>query len=115
MTIEWEDYRRRRDEAFAAVQAVIGDRPVQVRTAGDLATLMLRLPSDTEVVVAPVIRVDERLRLGEQPHRTAVLAELIPVGDPEVRVDLVDDGEYRQEVDITPAVQLEEKRGDRLG
>lgn len=106
MAIEWAEHQRQQVEAFEAIRAVLGDGPVEIRTAGDLVRLMSRLPPDTEVFAAETVRVDERLRLGETPNRTAMLAELVPVGDAENLIDLVDNGEFLQAANITPAVRL---------
>jgi hypothetical protein len=67
-----------RDAAtFAAVEAVLGDMPVEFATAGDLAALMVRLPPGTPVSVATHIRVDPDLDMDHEEERTAFAATVV--------------------------------------
>ncbi|ROO52691.1 hypothetical protein EDC02_7631 [Micromonospora sp. Llam0] len=78
-------------DALAAVQSMLGGFQVEIRTAGELAALMGRLPADTPISVAGHARVDRDLALDEVEDRTAAVATTIPMlmprnGDPAARI-----------------------------
>lgn len=66
-------------EALAAVESVLGGVLVEIRTAGELAALMARLPADIPISVANHSRIDADLDLDQVEDRTAAVAMAIPV------------------------------------
>jgi hypothetical protein len=58
------------DQSASVLRAVLGDDPIEVGTAGELAKLMAQLPADTPLRVAEHVQVDPRLDAGRQEDAT---------------------------------------------
>lgn len=72
-----EQLEERHAAALSALRAAVGDRPIEVATAGDLAELLARIPADTPLFVDEHVRIDPDLDEGTTETRTAVQATVV--------------------------------------
>ncbi|RKF23891.1 hypothetical protein [Micromonospora globbae] len=90
--------------AFAAARDALRDHTIEIRTAGQLARLMDRLPADTPITVAGTTHIDQDLPTDYRPTRTITIARVAPVSDTPVNAD---DGDQLDDITaILPAVEL---------
>ncbi|GAA4727727.1 hypothetical protein [Phytohabitans rumicis] len=108
MSIDATAFYTQQRAAFAAVHDVLGPSGAHVEfgTAGELAALMARLPAETTVFVAETVHIDMNLQLDQSPNRTAAAATVIPLGDENDLVHILDEGRPQQAVRLVPGVEL---------
>ena len=77
------------DAALAGLRDAVGDRPIEVATAGELAGLLARIPAGTPLLVDDHVRVDPDLDEGttETRHAVQVTAVSAFADEPVVAVD----------------------------
>ena len=71
-----DELHGRHAATLAALRQSLGERPIEVATAGQLAALLARIPADTPLAVIEHLRVDPDLDEGSTESRTAVTAEV---------------------------------------
>ncbi|MEV4494558.1 hypothetical protein AB0J84_02490 [Micromonospora arborensis] len=106
MTSNWQEYQERQAAAFAAVHEALVDHTIEIRTAGQLAKLMQRLPADTPITIASSTRMDPRPPTDPTQRRTITTAQAIPLDHPDKPVEVDDGDEVCESIAITPAVEL---------
>ncbi|MCG5467061.1 hypothetical protein MED01_006113 [Micromonospora sp. MED01] len=105
MISDWQEHQEQQAAAFAAVHDAFVDGRIAIRTAGQLAKLMQRLPADTPITVASSTLMDPRPP-DRTKRRTITTAKAIPLEDPDKIIHVNDGGVVRRFAAVTPAVEL---------
>ncbi|MET8548939.1 hypothetical protein [Micromonospora zamorensis] len=105
MISDWQEHQEQQAAAFAAVHDVLVDGRIKIRTAGQLAKLMQRLPADTPITVASSTLMDPR-PTDDTKRRTITTVEAVPLEDPDKIIEVNDGDEVRRFAAVTPAVEL---------
>jgi hypothetical protein len=103
MTIDRQSHQEQQRAAYAAVHDGLGQVPAEFETAGELATLMGRLPAHTPVRIAETVRVDPALPPGA-PNVTAAAARITNLLEPPP-ID-VDNDQVPRYSRVVPGIEL---------
>lgn len=93
-----------RPHFFTDISDALGAEEIEIRNAGRLAVVMMRLPADTPIVLADTARIDPHLR-EDDDRRTAVVVRVVPIEAENAHDTNVSDEEGAYPA-YQPAVQL---------